>query len=207
MCFPLHAWGRVFPEEIHLRKDGMPAYLLRGLGHWALRSQPSNLKTEGILARWPCGFAIDCSCAAYRGGVESHLGDAEQTSLEVFWMAQGGRSGWVPVIPLTPQEVKEGRPSTPELNEIKINSQRSISLCFPPFGNFACVMFMIVVSWPRLWSKFDINKSFPQKEKETWYEKENSNIRKLYKDENLTNIDNHWYFVGLLLQTDFNIQF
>lgn len=101
MCFPLHAGGNVFPEEIHLRKDGMPASLLQGLE--ALGSDPgllSNLKTEGVLARWPCGFAIGCSRAAYRGGVESQWERQGRLHWEGFWMAQGGRSGWVPVTPL-----------------------------------------------------------------------------------------------------------
>lgn len=75
----------------------MPASLLQGLE--ALGSDPgllSNLKTEGVLARWPCGFAIGCSRAAYRGGVESHVGDAGQTPLGRLLNGPGRQVGLSP---------------------------------------------------------------------------------------------------------------
>lgn len=109
-------------------------------------------------------LAVPC---ANRGGVDSRGGGAEQMcscgegaspldGLQASECLSGGGLVRVPVIPLTQQEVKGS--SALEYDEIKVSFQHSISPCFPPFGNFVCIMFMIVVSWPPLWSKFDINK-------------------------------------------------
>lgn len=118
------------------------------------RSWLSNLKTEGGCLGGLCSLQLAVPCAAYKVGwralwemqsrhAPSFRGRDFSAGKSSEWPREGGLVQ-VPAIPLTSQKVK--RPSTPEFNEIKINSQHSVSLCFPPFGNFAYVMFIVVVS-------------------------------------------------------------
>ena len=132
-----------------------------------LRSQLSHL-TRGGLAGEHCDPAPGRPHGAYmEDGVESH--ERERAS----WQAPAGVMGisigmsfeWLPCRGLvrpsdttysTGDEVGEGAPL--ELNEIKIDSPQSLfAPCFPHFGNLICI-FMIVVSWPPVWSKFNENK-------------------------------------------------
>lgn len=172
LCLSLHMLGgRVFWGEIHLRKYGMPAFLPQGLK--IPGSGPSFLiwKMRGCLGEL-CGSAPGRLCAAYQGGgVESHVGDQSRRAPAWRRDIRIGKSF---------RGLREERPSDTthsagdeggegailEFNEIKINSHQSpFPTCFPPLGNFICI-FMVVVCWSPVWSKFDKNKrAFSQKEK------------------------------------------